>query len=68
MKDDVLIELVDGSLATKPRPDLQSDDVRVFDGPAAFTSVTDLQAQLEAEIAAAGGLEAWREANKYRYS
>lgn len=68
MRDEVLVELADGSLGTKPRVELQPEDVRVFDGPAAFSSVTDLQAELEAEIAAAGGLDAWREANRYRYS
>lgn len=56
----MLIETRDGKLARKERADVAPDDFLVFDGPDAFESTARLQRELEADIAAAGGLEAWR--------
>lgn len=57
---DILVELPDGSLVRKRREELQPDDLIVFDGPDAFAGDEDLHKMPEDEIAAAGGLEAWR--------
>lgn len=62
----LLIELHDGRLERKPREALEPTDKVVFDGPDAFASTDHLQKQLEAEIDAAGGLEAWRAARHHR--
>lgn len=59
-----LVELPDGTLTHKRRADFQDDDLIVFDGPDAFKSTEDAQARLEAEIAAAGGIDAWRAAKR----
>lgn len=56
----LLIETTDGKLIRKERRDIAQGDFVVFDGPDAFESTTRLQRELEAEIAAAGGIEAWR--------
>ncbi len=56
------VQLPDGTQAYKLPQDIGLDDMVFFDGPEAFASTERLQAQLDAEIAAAGGLEAWRKA------
>ncbi len=55
-----LVETEDGRLIRKQAEDLKPDDRLVFDGPEAFKAEREAQAALEAEIKAAGGLEAWR--------
>lgn len=55
-----LVQLPDGSFARKPWHALLPDDRLVLDGPDSFSGVEALQALLDAEIAKAGGLEAWR--------
>lgn len=56
------VQLPDGTEAYKLPQDIGQDDMVFFDGPGAFAATERLQAQLNAEIEAAGGLEAWREA------
>lgn len=55
-----LVEMDDGTLVRKALEDLQPADKIVFDGPDAFRFVDDARAKLDAEIAAAGGIDAWR--------
>ncbi len=62
MTETFLVEASDGSLLLKPAADVQPGDRLVFDGPDAFRALQDAQAALDAEIAAAGGIEAWRAA------
>lgn len=56
-----LVELPDGSFVKKAADDLRPDDMLVFDSPEEFDHLAAVQAKLNAEIEAAGGLEAWRE-------
>lgn len=60
MSDGLLVEQRDGTFTRKQRGELQPEDRVVFDGPGAFASTDQLQRELDAEIAAAGGLEVWR--------
>jgi hypothetical protein len=55
-----LVETADGTLIRKVAEELLPDDKLVFDGPDAFASAQAAQDELNAEIKAAGGLEAWR--------
>lgn len=55
----LLVELPDGSFVRKHRRDLLPTDLVCFDGPEAFVKSDCLQAALELEIEAGGGLEAW---------
>lgn len=55
-----LVELPDGTLARKHDADLRPQDLVVFDGPEHWETSAAIQAAFEAEIAAAGGLEAWK--------
>jgi hypothetical protein len=59
-QSEILVQLPDGGLTRKPSYELEPDDTVFFDGPDAFASTQRIQAQLDAEIEAAGGLEAWR--------
>jgi hypothetical protein len=68
MNGDLLVEMSDGTLTRKALGDLQPNDRIVFDGPDAFSRLEAAQAALEAEIAVAGGLEAWRAAGRHSYS
>ncbi len=56
------VQLPAGDVVRKMESDVQLDDTVFFDGPDAFAGVARLQARLDAEIDAAGGLEAWRNA------
>ncbi len=56
----VLVELPDGTLVRKQDGDLRPEDRAVFDGPEHWATTAAIQADFEAEIAAAGGLEAWK--------
>lgn len=56
-----LIEAADGTLTRKPADRLEPEDMVVFDGPDATAGIDAAKARLDAEIAAAGGLDAWRE-------
>ena len=56
-----LVERSDGTLIRKSAEELHPEDRLVFDGPDAFAGIEAAKAQLDAEIAAAGGLNAWRE-------
>ena len=58
----LLVELPTGDFVRKQRRDLLPTDLVCFDGPDAFADVDRLQGKLNAEIEAAGGLEAWRHA------
>lgn len=58
-----LVETPDGALLRKAEDDIAPDDMLVFDGPDAFRNLQDAQAALNAEIDAAGGIDAWRVAN-----
>ncbi len=55
-----LVALPDRAYTRKERSEMLPTDAIVFDGPGAFASTERLQRELEAEIAAAGGLDAWR--------
>ena len=52
--------MADGTFRLKIAGDIQPEDLLVFDGPGAFTDLEAAQAKLDDQIAAAGGLEAWR--------
>jgi hypothetical protein len=56
-----LVELPDGAYVSKVLSDLRPDDLVVFDSPESFNYIDEAQAKLDAEIAAAGGIEAWRD-------
>lgn len=58
----LLVELPTGDFVRKQRRDLLPTDLVCFDGPDAFADIDRLQGKLNAEIEAAGGLEAWRNA------
>ena len=58
-----LVETPGGALLRKAEDDIAPDDMLVFDGPDAFQNLQDAQAALNAEIAAAGGIDAWRAVN-----
>jgi hypothetical protein len=60
MNDTYLVEMADGTFVRKAFDDLRPEDMLVVDGPDAFADTASAQAKLEAEIAAAGGLGAWR--------
>ena len=60
MNDTFLVEMPDGSYVAKLEADLRPDDLVVFDSPQSFDGIAAAQAKLDAEIAAAGGLDAWR--------
>lgn len=62
MIETYLVEMKDGTHIRKAAADLQPADMMVFDGSDAFIDSATEQAKLDAEIAAAGGLEAWRAA------
>ena len=55
------VELPDGTYVSKAHADLQPEDLVVFDSPESFNYVAEAQAKLDAEIAAAGGIDAWRD-------
>ncbi len=55
-----LVERPDGTYDRKARADLKPDDMMVFDGPDSFADINAAKAELDAEIEAAGGLDAWR--------
>ena len=57
-----LVELPNGDLVRKEKSELQPTDLICFDGPDAFADIHCANAWLQAEIDAAGGLEAWRKA------
>lgn len=56
----IRVQLPDGTITQKRYVDLQPDDQVVIDGPGAFAGIEAAQARLDAEINAAGGLDAWR--------
>lgn len=56
----LLVETPDSKLVRKEMGEIAPNDLLVFDGPNAFESTERLQRELEADIAAAGGLQAWR--------
>ncbi|HUG26412.1 hypothetical protein [Piscinibacter sp.] len=60
MNNSFLVEGPNGSFVRKTRAELLPEDHIVFDGPDAFRSVQDAEARLDAEITAAGGIDAWR--------
>lgn len=53
----ILVQLPDGGLTRKPSGELQLEVTVLFDGPDAFASTQRIQAQLDAEIEAAGDLD-----------
>ena len=56
-----LVALPDGRLVRKPFDDLKPNDMVVMGSGGAFEAeAAAMQAEFEAEIAAAGGLEAWK--------
>ena len=59
-RPDILVELADGTLVRKAEDDLKPEDMVVFDGPEHAAGAAAEQAAFEAEIAAAGGLQAWK--------
>ena len=56
----IFVQLPDGNTTLKLPKDIELEDTVFFDGPDAFADMHRMQAQLDAEIADAGGLEAWR--------
>lgn len=61
MNQNFLVELPDGTFVPKAPEDLRPDDLVVFDSPESFDHIAVAQAKLDADIAAAGGLAAWRD-------
>lgn len=57
-----LVELPNGDFVRKEKAELLPTDLICFDGPDAFADIHRANAWLQAEIDAAGGLEAWRKA------
>lgn len=57
-----LVEAPDGTLIRKISEDLKPEDMLVFDGPDSAAGIDAAKAQLDAEIRAAGGFEAWQRA------
>jgi hypothetical protein len=57
-----LVEAPNGTLTHKMAEELQPDDMMVFDGPCSTARIEEAKAQLDAEIKAAGGFEAWQRA------
>ena len=55
------VELPNGTIVSKAADELQASDMLVFDSPEEFDHLAAAQAKLDAEIAAAGGLQAWRD-------
>jgi hypothetical protein len=55
-----LVECADGTLVRVQDGEIKATDCIVFDGPDAFAEVAHLEAAFEAEISAAGGLQAWK--------
>lgn len=55
-----LVESADGTLVNRSREELRPDDRVIVDGPNAFRGIHVAQRELDAEIDAAGGLDAWR--------
>lgn len=62
MIETFLVETPDGAQCYKSVEELRPDDRHIVDGPESFSTLLAAQADLEAEIAAAGGIAAWREA------
>ena len=60
MSTTLLVQSLDGTYKRKTREEIRPEDRVVFDGPGAFASVDAAKRRLDYEIAAAGGLEAWR--------
>lgn len=59
----VLVALPDGSYTRKPVESLRrSDTIVMGGGPDAFAEQRAEQRRFDAEIAAAGGIDAWRKA------
>jgi len=61
MNETFLVELLDGTYVSKAADELQPEDLVVFDSPESFDLIAAARAKLDAEIAAAGGLAAWRD-------
>lgn len=57
-----LVELPNGELVRKEKSELLPTDLICFDGPDADADIRRANAWLQAQIDAAGGLEAWRKA------
>jgi hypothetical protein len=57
-----LVEMPDGDFVRKEKAELLPKDLIRFDDPDAFANTERLQAKLDREIEAPGGLEAWRKA------
>ena len=55
-----LVQLPDGTQVRKQDEDIQPEDMLVFDGPEFWAENAAEQAAFEAQIAAAGGLQAWK--------
>lgn len=55
-----LVQQPDGQLVRKTRDQVAAEDQFVFDGPNAFADLDEAERKLEAGIADAGGLDAWR--------
>ena len=61
MNENFLVELPNGTFVSKAVKDLQPEDLVVFDSPESFDYIAAAQAKLDADIAAAGGINAWRD-------
>jgi hypothetical protein len=58
----LLVEVSPGVYERKPASALKPTDAVVFGGgPDAFAQANEFQRRFDAEVAAAGGLEAWRQ-------
>jgi len=55
-----LVQQPDGQLVRKTRDQMGAEDHFVFDGPTAFADLDEAERKLDAAIADAGGLDAWR--------
>ena len=61
MNEGLLVELPNGTFVSKAPAALRPDDSMVFDRPESFDFLAAAQIKLDAEIAAAGGFDAWQD-------
>jgi hypothetical protein len=56
----LLIQLSDGTYTRKSKAELRDGDMVVFDGPEMHAELDAMEAEFDAEVAAAGGIEKWK--------
>lgn len=64
-----VVLMPDGAEACKPFSELRDEDIILFGGGSeAFKFALDMQAEIESEIEAAGGIDAWRKQQRAQVS